>query len=98
MRKKDNRPLQQAAALRYSEREQAPRLVAAGKGLVAQRIIENAKAEQVPIHVDPELAHNLNLLTLGSEIPPELYTVVARILLFVGDVDKLMSLHRPKDE
>lgn len=95
MKRREKSPLQEAAALRYSEQDKAPRVVAAGKGLMAQRIIDKAKEERVPIHVDPELAHSLNLLNLGSEIPPELYTVVARILLFVGDVDKLMSLHAP---
>ena len=41
----------------------------------------------MPVHEDPSLAHALNLLDIGDEIPPELYEVVAKILVFVGDMD-----------
>ena len=78
----------EVAALQYdTKRDRAPRVVAAGRGLVAQEILERAEKHGVPVHLDPELAHTLNLLDLGQEIPPELYAVAAQILLFVADVD-----------
>ena len=78
----------EAAALSYDpERDSAPRVVAAGRGLVAEEIVERANEHSIPVHVDPELAHTLNLLGLGQEIPPELYAVAAQVLLFVADAD-----------
>lgn len=78
----------EAVALEYDEHRGAPRVVAAGKGHVAERIIEEAAAAGVPVHNDPELAHALNLLEIGEEIPRELYEVVAQVLVFVADMDK----------
>jgi len=83
------KPLRETAALQYDpERDAAPRVVATGRGLVAEGILERAQASGVPVHIDPELAHTLNLLGVGREIPPELYTVAAQILLFVAHVDE----------
>jgi flagellar biosynthesis protein len=78
----------QAAALEYNPEKGAPVVVAQGKGLTAERIVAKAEELNVPVYKDPELAHTLNLLELGDEIPPELYEVVAQILIFVADVDK----------
>ena len=79
-------PMREAVALEYHE--SAPKVIAAGKGAVAENIIEKAISHNVPIHADADLAHTLNALQIGQEIPPELYTVVAQILLYVRDVDK----------
>ncbi len=82
-------PPREAVALQYdTNADAAPRVVAAGRGEVAERIVAQAKEHNIPTHIDPELAHTLNLLTVGQEIPPELYTVVAQVLLFVTDIDK----------
>ena len=78
----------EAVALEYVPDEGAPRVVASGKGFVADRIIERARDHAVPIYEDPDLVHTLNMLRIGDEIPPELYEVVARILSFVGDIDR----------
>lgn len=78
----------EAVALEYDAHKGAPRVVAAGKGLVAERIIETAIENMVPVHEDPELAHALNVISIGEEIPPELYQVVAQVLVFVADLDK----------
>lgn len=84
-----NKKPREAAALHYDpDRDAAPRVVAAGRGEVAERILEKARESGVPVQIDPELAHTLNLLGLGKEIPPELYTVVAQVLLFVADMDR----------
>lgn len=79
----------QAVALSYEVGDEAPRIVAAGKGAVAERIIEKAKENDVPLYEDSKLAGTLSRLEIGDTIPPELYEVVAEILLFVDDMDKL---------
>jgi len=88
-KKKDK--IQEAAAIKYSKGEHAPKVVAAGKGVIAEAIIRTARENKVPLYNDPELAHMLNMLSVGDEIPPELYEVVAQILIFVSDIDKLKS-------
>ena len=78
----------EAAALQYDPaHDSAPRVVASGRGQVAEEILARAAENNIPVHIDPELAHTLNLLGLGQEIPPELYTVAAQILLFVAGMD-----------
>ena len=78
----------QAAALRYDpEQDDIPVLAAFGEGLVAQRIIETAEAHGVPVTVDKQLASVLSKLSVGDRIPPELYVVVAKLLVFVGEMD-----------
>ncbi|MDK2798386.1 MAG: flagellar biosynthesis protein [Clostridiales bacterium] len=81
--------MKKAAAIKYNMGEHAPKIIASGKGKIAQNIIDKAKENKVPIYQDPELAHMLNLLQIGDEIPPELYEIVAQILVFVSDLDKL---------
>ena len=79
----DNEP-KQAAALSYRQDEDnAPRVVAAGKGELARRIIQEAEKHQVPVYEDPDLAKLLTMLPLGSEIPPDLYAAVAEVLAFI---------------
>ena len=79
----------QAVALSYEAGDEAPRIIAAGKGEVAERIIAKAKESDVPLYEDSKLASTLGRLEIGDTIPPELYEVVAEILLFVDDMDKL---------
>lgn len=79
----------QAVALEYAPNDEAPKIIAAGKGVVAERIIEKAKEENVPVHRDDKLADTLSRLDIGDYIPPELYEVVAEILVFVDQMDKL---------
>lgn len=84
---KNKKKIKEAAALRYTAENDAPEIIALGKGETAERIVEKAKESGVPVHEDPSLAHALNLFDIGDEIPPELYEVVAKILVFVGDMD-----------
>jgi flagellar biosynthesis protein len=73
-----------AVALKYEkEKDGAPRVVAKGRGLVAQKIIETAKAHRVPLHEDKNLVEVLEALDLETEIPPELYRAVAEVLAFI---------------
>jgi flagellar biosynthesis protein len=78
-----------AVALQYNPEDNAPRVIASGKGYLAEKILETAKEEKVPIHKDAKLSESLSTLTIGDMIPPELYEVVAEVLLFVDDMDQL---------
>ncbi len=79
----------QAIALAYTPGEEAPKILATGKGQLAERIIEKAKEADVPLYRDDKLADTLSRLEIGDMIPPELYKVVAEILVFVDEMDKL---------
>ncbi len=78
-----------AIALEYNPEEEAPKIIATGKGRVAEKIIEAAQEADVPIHEDSKLADTLSKLEIGEMIPPELYEVVAEILVFVDAMDKI---------
>lgn len=87
--KNAEKELKHAAALQYSpETDAAPKVVAAGKGQVAERIIQKAQESNVPLYQDSNLAKTLSSLCIGDEIPPEIYEVVAEILIFIGSVDE----------
>lgn len=78
-----------AIALEYNPQDGAPKVIASGRGLLAEKIIEKARESEVPIHQDDKLADTLSRLEIGDMIPPELYEVVAEILVFVDSMDKL---------
>jgi flagellar biosynthesis protein len=72
-----------AAALRYEKgAEGAPKVVAAGAGHIAERIIELAREQGVPVREEPALAEALARLELEQEIPPELFVAVAEVLVW----------------
>nr|WP_296482786.1 EscU/YscU/HrcU family type III secretion system export apparatus switch protein [uncultured Acetatifactor sp.] len=81
--------VKQAIALEYDSSDDAPRVIASGRGALAERIIERAQESDVPIHRDDKLADTLSRLDIGDMIPPELYEVVAEILIFVDSMDKI---------
>ena len=70
--------VKQAIALEYDPSDEAPRVIASGKGVLAERIIEKARESDVPVHRDDKLADTLSRLDIGDSIPPELYEVVDR--------------------
>ncbi|MDQ0613735.1 flagellar biosynthetic protein FlhB [Microbacterium sp. W4I4] len=77
-------PTHVAVALRYEVGRAAPKVVAKGKGVVAEKIRERALEAGVPLVRDIPLARALHAACeLGQEIPAELYTAVARVLVFV---------------
>jgi len=89
---KDFKPLEKTAvAVAYEPGESAPKILATGKGEVAEKIIEKAKENDVPLYKDNKLADTLSKLKIGDAIPPELYEVVAEILVFVDDMDRLKA-------
>ena len=73
---------QLAVALHY-DRKGAPRVVAKGRGTIGEKIIEVAKANNIPIEENEVLAGALSNVELGDEIPQELYKAVAEVLVFV---------------
>jgi flagellar biosynthesis protein len=73
---------QLAVALHY-DKIGAPRVVAKGRGSVGAKIIEVAKAHDIPIEENEVLAGALSNVELGDEIPAELYKAVAEVLIFV---------------
>jgi flagellar biosynthesis protein len=73
-----------AAALRYDQaQDAAPRVVAKGRGKLAEKIVATAQANQIPLVQDSNLMQMLDLLELETQIPPELYQAVAEVLAFV---------------
>lgn len=80
-----------AVALLYDPDNQAPQVVAAGQGVIADKIINKAKESDVPLYKDTDLTDTLLKLDIGECIPPELYGVVAEILVYVDRMDKLKS-------
>ena len=78
-----------AVALSYEPGDVAPKILATGKGELAERIIKKGQEEDVPLYKDHKLANTLS--KLGDSIPPELYDVVAEILVFVDDMDRLKA-------
>ncbi|MBR1670078.1 MAG: EscU/YscU/HrcU family type III secretion system export apparatus switch protein [Butyrivibrio sp.] len=84
-----------AVALGYDPNEDgAPKVIASGKGALAERIIEEARENKIPVHEDDKLADTLSRLEIGKMIPPELYEVVAEILVFVDAMDKIKAKQR----
>ncbi len=79
----------QAIAIQYNPDEVAPKILASGTGIIADKIIEKAKSSDVPLYEDNKLANTLSKLDIGEYIPPELNSIVAEILVFVDNLDKI---------
>ncbi len=78
-----------AVALSYKQdNDEAPRLSAKGAGDTAEKIIELAKKNNIPIQEDANLVGLLSQLELNQKIPSELYEVVAEIFAFIYQLDK----------
>lgn len=78
---KDTRPL--AVALAYQTGQAAPKVVAKGRGLIAQAIIERARDAGVYVHESPEMVSLLMQVDLDQHIPPQLYLAVAELLAWI---------------
>ena len=87
MHSKETKP-KKAVALKYSEEMTAPQVVATGQGTLAEKIIAMAEQNGVLLKEDPVLVDALSQLDVGQDIPPELYKVVAEILVFLMNMDK----------
>ena len=77
----------QAVALGYDpQKDGAPRVLASGKDELAERILALAREHDVPIEEDPLLAAALSQIELDTEIPPELYLVVAEVFAYLHQI------------
>jgi flagellar biosynthesis protein len=89
MNEKRKNTRKEAVALSYDEKKHsAPKLVAKGKGLIADTIIEKAMENDIPIQEDPSLLQVLSNLQINESIPDELYQAVAEVFAFIYKVDK----------
>lgn len=79
----DSTPTASAVALAYSAGETAPRVVAKGRGLIAEEILRRALAAGVPVHASREMVSLLMQVDLDRHIPPELYRAVAELLAWL---------------
>ena len=86
---KKKQPIKKAVALSYNTDMVAPTIVASGKGKIAENIVAEGKKNQVPVYEDKKMATILTELNVGSQIPEELYEMVAHVLVFVKDMDEL---------
>lgn len=77
-----------AAALGYkSDEDYAPKLLAKGRGYMADRIIAVAEENKTPVYKDERLSRQLQNLEIGEAIPENLYNVVAEVLVFISKMD-----------
>lgn len=77
-----------AVALKHDETsDNAPRIVGLGQGYVAEKMLETAREHSIPVVEEQTLADVLSGLSLGDEIPEELYQAVAEILVFISRLD-----------
>jgi flagellar biosynthesis protein len=73
-----------AAALNYDRKKDiAPKVIAKGKGIIAEKIIALAKQNNIPLKSDPALVQILSKLDIDEQIPVTLYKAIAEILAFV---------------
>jgi len=88
----------QAIALKYDlENDSVPIITASGLGAVADKIVEKGIENDVTIYEDERLVKELLQFKVGTEIPPELYEIVAQVLIFIESIDqKKGSVKRSK--
>jgi len=87
--------LRTAVALAYRETDAAPRVVAKGRGLVAEEIIARAREHGVYVHESPELVSLLLQIDLDQRIPPQLYVAVAELLAWLYRIERGETLPPP---
>ncbi|MDQ0350606.1 flagellar biosynthesis protein [Alkalibacillus filiformis] len=79
----------EAIALRYDEdRNDAPEVIAKGKGLMAEEILSRAGDHDVPVYEDPALMELMGELNINEKIPEDLYQAVAEVFAFIYQLDK----------
>ncbi len=80
---------QKAVALKYdAERDVAPRVIAKGRGHVAEHILATAQKNTIPVYQNKTLVNMLMALEIDREIPPELYKAIAEVMAYVYKMDK----------
>jgi len=93
-----------AVAMRYDvEKDKAPLIIASGRGAVADEILRIAEENKIPLYENRDLAAMLGKLEIDSEIPAQLYVLVAEVLFFVYKLDRMAEkreklIQRVKEE
>jgi flagellar biosynthesis protein len=88
LNKKKDLEGQSVVALRYKDGEDdKPVIVAHGKGAVAERILELAKENDIPMQEDASLVNDLIDMDLGTNVPPQLYHVIAEVLIMLEEIE-----------
>ena len=77
-----------AVALAYREGQIAPKVIAKGRGLIAEEIIKRAKEAGIYVHESSELVSLLMQVNLDDRIPPQLYVAVAELLAWLYHLDR----------
>lgn len=90
--KNNHEKRKEAIALKYNtELDSAPKVVAKGKGVIADEILSKAKEFGVPIQEDPSLVEVLSQLDINQTIPEDLYSVVAELFAFIYRADQQLK-------
>ena len=84
----EERKRKTAVAIQYKKGSHAPHIVAKGKGVVAEKILEMGAKHKVHTHENEELVKELLRSDIGDFIPQELYYAVAQVLVFINELDK----------
>ncbi len=83
-----NKKIKKAAALKYDPNQNnAPIISAVGLGIVAEKIVETAQKNEVPVVEDSSVAEVLSSFSVGDTIPEQLYEIVAQVLVFIAEAD-----------
>ena len=89
MSDKDKILAKKAVAVKYDPDDVAPKVIAKGKGHMAEKILSKGEESDITVYRDEKLVEELSKVEIGANIPPELYEVVAQMLVFISDLDKL---------
>jgi flagellar biosynthesis protein len=87
-----------AAAIKYNQGDGSPRVVASGKGIVADRIMEKAREFEVPFFQNEALANSLLDINVGENIPPQLYKAVAEVFIWLLNSEKDALFEKQREE
>ena len=87
MARQPNNSKREAIALAYQQTDSAPRVVARGKGLIAEQIIARAHEHGIYVHESPELVALLTQVDIDQSIPPQLYLAVAELLAWLYRIE-----------
>lgn len=96
MDNKNKTKISKAVALSYETDNIAPKVVAKGRGITAEKIIEKALEEEIVVYKDEKLVENLIELELNEQIPEDLYEAVAEIIFYIYKLDSEKGKTRGK--
>lgn len=93
--KEEQHKRKEAVALTYDPTSlEAPKVIAKGKGIIAENIVEKAKEHNIPIQEDPSMMEILSQLNIDESIPEELYKAVSEVFAYIYQLDREHGLKR----